>query len=105
MIRVRFRQRLRGYTKLLGVTGVAVAAGTMGLDLTVGAILLGIVPMIVIALWWQGARMAARVVGLFDSIAAEKRWVLCGRSSAANVSRFLLKPADATSCAPASEPA
>jgi GT2 family glycosyltransferase len=105
LIRVRFRQRLRGYTKLLGVAGVAVAAGSLGLDLTVGAILLGIVPMILIALWWQGARMAARVVGLFDSIAAEKRWVLCGRSSAANMSRFQLKPADATSCAPASEPA
>jgi len=83
LVRVRYRQRLRGYTKLLGLAGVAMAVGTMALDLTIGTVLLGLVPVVFLSLWWRGARMAARVVALFDAVAAAMKWVRCGAVSAA----------------------
>jgi hypothetical protein len=82
LVRVRYRQRLRGYTKLLGLAGVAIAVGTMALDLTIGTVLLGLVPVVFLSLWWRGARMAARVVALFEAVAAEMKWVRCGAVSA-----------------------
>jgi GT2 family glycosyltransferase len=73
LIRVRYRQRLCGYTKLLGLAGLAVAAGVAALEPFVGAGLLAALPVILAAMWRRGTRLASRVVAVFDTVAGEMK--------------------------------
>jgi GT2 family glycosyltransferase len=75
LIRVRYRLRLSGYTKALGLAALA-AAGVAAVwqDWTVLAAA-GLSLATCLGAWWRGTRRAAQAVGLVDALAKELRLV------------------------------
>jgi GT2 family glycosyltransferase len=77
LIRVRYQLRLRGQAKAAVGAGIVVTAIATLTHLGVGAACAAAVLLALAAVWWHGARWAARTVGLVDAAACKLRLLSC----------------------------
>jgi O-antigen biosynthesis protein len=77
LIRVRYRMRPSGYTKIIGWSSILVALMGIGLPswLTLGGVLL--LAAFYLGLWWRGTYRAAKVTGVFDVLAEKMGMFRC----------------------------
>src|SRR5207249_2511941 len=69
LIRVRYRLRLTGFTKLLLGLGASVAAIVAVCCPSTAGIALSLLAALLVAVWWRGRGLAARAVAVFDELA------------------------------------
>ncbi len=77
LIRVRYRLRPSGYTKIIGWSSFLVALMGIGLPgwLTTGGVVLLVA--FYFGLWWRGTHRAAKVTGVFDEMARNMGMFRC----------------------------
>jgi GT2 family glycosyltransferase len=76
LIRVRYRLRPSGYTKIIGWSSLLLALMGIGMGwLTIGGVLLLVV--FYLGLWWRGTYRAAKVAGVFDVLARNMGMFRC----------------------------
>jgi hypothetical protein len=77
LIRVRYRLRPAGYTKLLGLGAAVAGVAAVVLQLWPLAVVAGTLAALGLAAWWRGAHRAGQAMGLFDSAAGAMEMVPC----------------------------
>ncbi len=78
LIRVRYRLRLSGTTRMLGV--LACLGGTIAFILggwEVAGVAAALVLLVGAGLWWRGTRRASRALAVFDGFAHTLRLLPC----------------------------
>ncbi len=81
LIRVRYRLRLSGYTKAIGLLSLVIAVVAIGLPgwLTIGGAFALV--MSYFGFWWRGTRRAAQVTAIFDTLARKMGMIRCDLAS------------------------
>jgi len=77
LIRVRFRLRPSGYTKLLGFAALSAGGVACLLQAWPAAVIAAGLFVAALGVWWRGGYRASQAVGLFDALARQMHLVPC----------------------------